>query len=248
MAKIANMKERVHQAYRDSLIRCSGYETPNPVVQQAGQLFIRQNSNAGETNLPTGSQLPSDNSQVILGVRCLLWFRKSEPRVVTGANIDTNGDFLPSDYVANASAAPGTHRDVLRLYYQASEQILWSIGTGEKDSIKSMPSSYFPWGGGLHGDLGGATDEILFNNGTPDHTGMLRIARAIVLPPRQQIKVSYQIASLVPQNPATATIPGTTLVQGSRNMMDVAGNLNAVDLVQKTVALAIDGLLSRDVQ
>lgn len=246
MSKIANMKERVHQPYRDVLVRCSGYETPNPAVQQTGQLFIRQNANVGETNLPTGSQLPSDNSLVVLGVRCFLWFRKSEPRTTAGGNVVTNGDFLSADYAANANAAPGTHHDVLRLYYQASEQIFWTIGTGEKNSIKSMPSSYFPWGGGLHGDMGGATDLILWNNGMPDHTGILRLARAIVLPPRQQILAQYQISNLIPQNAAAAL--AATLTQGNRNMMDVQGNLNAIDLVQKTIALALDGLLSRDVQ
>lgn len=246
MSKIANMKERVHQPFRDVLVRASGYETPNPAVQQTGQIFIRQNANVGETNLPTGSQLPSDNSLVVLGIRCFLWFRNSQPRVMTGANVDTNGDFLPAAYAANANAAPGSVRDVHRLYYQASEQILWTVGTGEKNSIKQMPSSYFPWGGGLHGDLGGVTDLILWNNGMPDHTGILRLARAIVLPPRQQILVSYMISNMIPQNPAAAL--GATLTQGNRNMMDVVGNLNAIDLVQKTVALAIDGLLSRDVQ
>lgn len=246
MAKIANMKERVHQPFRDILVRASGYETPNPQVQQTGQLFIRQNANVGETNLPQGSQLPSDNSLVILGIRCFLWFRKSEPRQVDGSsNVVVNGDFLPSAFTANASAAAGTQHDVLRLYYQASEQIFWSVGTGEKNSIKQMPSSYFPWGGGLHGDLGGCTDLMIENNGMPDHTGILRLARAIVLPPRQAIQVQYQISNLIPQTANTLT---ASLTQGTRNMMDIQGNLNAVDLVQKTVALALDGLLSRDVQ
>ena len=225
----------------------SGARATRRRPSRSGQLFIRQNSNVGDTNLPTGSQLPSDNSLVVLAVRCFLWFRKSVPRTVQGANVLTNGDFLITDYTQNANSAPGTHQDVFRLYYQASEQIFWSIGTGEKPSIKLMPSSYFPWGGGLDGSLGGVTDLVLFNNGTPDHTGFLRLARAIVLPPRQQVRVEYQIANLAPSQ-ANTTVTIGTVQQGNRNMMDVVSNLNSIDLVQKTIALAIDGLLSRDVQ
>ena len=39
---------------------------------------------------------------------------------------------------------------------------------------------------------------------------------------------------------------GTT--QGSRNMLSLKDNLNAVDAVQKVVTFTFDGLFSRDVQ
>jgi hypothetical protein len=107
-----------------------------------------------------------------------------------------------------------------------------------------MPTAYFPYGGGLHGDLGGATDLILWNNGTPDHTGILRLARAILLPPRQNIKCSAQIVSL-PDGGNNALFVGT---QGARNMLSLTSNLNVVDLVNKVVSFTFDGLFSRDVQ
>jgi hypothetical protein len=142
---------------------------------------------------------------VVLALRCFLWFRCSHARsaATLAASTGTNGDYFIT--AANDAAAvalmngsvPGDYRDVHRLYWQASEQLFWSFGAGEKDSITSMPSSYFPWGGGLHGDIGGTTDIIHWNNGTPDHDGILRLARAVLIPPRQNIRCRAQILDLI---------------------------------------------------
>jgi hypothetical protein len=58
-----------------------------------------------------------------------------------------------------------------------------------------MPSAYFPYGGGLHGDLGGSSDLLFLNNGMPSHEGILRLARAILIPPRQNIKCEATISN-----------------------------------------------------
>jgi len=250
MAKLTNVRERVHQPFRDSLVRTSGFVTGT--VQDRTDLFTVAGKSNGETNLKNGSTLPSDQSFVVLALRVFLWFRNSQARSAPSltTSIGGNGDYFIT--AANEAAAvslldgnvPADVRDIYRLYWQASEQLLWSFGTGQKDSLESMPSSYFPWGGGLHGDIGGSTDLIHFNNGTPDHSGILRLARAILLPPRQNIRCRGEIQSLsVGANSATF---GAT--QGSRNMQDLRDNLNAVDLAQKSIAFAFDGLFSRDVQ
>ena len=131
-----------------------------------------------------------------------------------------------------------------RLYWQAAEQLLWTFGAGEKPSLSSMPSSYMPYGGGLHGQLAGATDLIHWDNGMPDHTGILRLARAILIPPRQNVTCSAQIVAL-PDGGNNTLFAG---VQGARNMMSLKDNLNAVDLINKVVSFTFDGLFSRDVQ
>lgn len=253
MAKLTNVRERVHQPFRDSLVRTSGLATPDPVVQDNTDLFNRAGGNAGQTNLPNGSTLPSDQSMVVLALRCYLWFRN--PHARSAATLTTsqgnNGDyFITAVNEANAvnamaGSVPADQRDALRLYYQSSFDLLWSFGTGEKISLKSMPSSYFPWGGGLHGDVGGATDLLFLNNGTPDQTGILRLARAILLPPRQNIICKAQIESLTAPGNAAATF-GTN--QGARSMLSLRDNLNAVDLMPKNIGFAFDGLFSRDVQ
>lgn len=250
MAKLTNMRERVHQPFRDVLLRTGGFATGT--VDDRTDLFTQTGRGEAFSNLKNGSVLPSDQSMVILALRAFLWFRASVARsgAALSASTGTNGDYFIS--AANDAAAivlmngtvPGDYRDVHRLYYQASEQLLWSFGAGEKVSLRSMPSSYFPWGGGLHGDIGGTTDLIHWNNGTPDQAGILRIGRAILLPPRQEISCQAQIFAL--PNGGNAATFGST--QGARNMLSLVDNLNAVDLVNKVIAFCFDGLFSRDVQ
>jgi hypothetical protein len=256
MAKLTNVRERVHQPFRDSLIRTAGQTAG--IVQDRVDLFTITGKNDAETNLKQGSVLPSDQSMVVLALRVFLWFRnpiQRGPTVVVVSGTDypqANGDFqfagagstysAAQSLVANGSA-PGSIQDVHRLYWQASEQLLWNFGAGEKLSITSMPSAYFPYGGGLHGDLAGATDLIHWDNGMPDHTGILRLARAILIPPRQNIKCNAQIVSLPQDNSA---LFGST--QNTRNLLSLRDNLNAVDLINKVISFTFDGLFSRDVQ
>jgi hypothetical protein len=150
---------------------------------------------------------------------------------------------------------------VYRLHWQCAEGLFWTLGAGDKDSISSMPSMYFPYGGGLDGDLGNTGSvvspgdahvdttinlpQLHFNNGEPEHTAILRLARAITITPRQLIRATVTGVSYF--DGGNATTFGTATA-GGRNMLDPIANLNAVDGVQKVVALTIDGLLSRDVQ
>lgn len=250
MSKLTNVRERVHQPFRDSLVRTSGYSTG--AVQDRTDLFTLPGRSKGATNLVNGATLPSDQSFVTLALRVKLWFRNSQARSV--ADIDNtaeqNGDFfITAANEAQAAqildgSAPGDVRDVHRLYYQAGEQLLWSFGTGLKDSIESMPSSYFPWGGGLHGQLGGSTDLIFWNNGMPSQAAITRLARAILLPPRQNIRCRGEISALTAGGNAAVFLSN----QGSRNMLSLVDNLNAADLIQKAIHFAFDGLFSRDVQ
>lgn len=254
MAKLTNVRERVHQPFRDTLIRTSGMTLG--VLGDRADLFTQAGKSDGETNLKNGSTLPSDQSMVVLALRVFVWFRNPIQRQVASQvplapwAITTNGDyavdganFTTAANIANGNA-PGSIEDVYRLYWQAEEQLLWSFGTGDKFSISSMPTAYFPYGGGLYGDMGGATDLIHWGNGTPDHAGILRLARAILLPPRQNIKCSSQIVAL-PDFGNSGTF-GTS--QGSRNMLSLTANLNAPDLIGKIVSFCFDGLFSRDVQ
>jgi hypothetical protein len=250
MAKLTNVRERVHQPFRDTLIRTSGYFAS--ALSDRTDLFTQAGKDDAQTNLKNGSTLPSDQSMVVLALRVFTWFRQSIARSAATLTTSTgrNGDFFitaaseaAADVLLNGSV-PGDVHDVYRLYFQSSEQLLWSFGAGDKFSIQSMPTAYFPYGGGLSGDMGGLTDLIHWNNGTPDHSGILRVARAVLLPPRQNIKCSAQIVAM-PDGGNSATF-GTT--QGARNMMSLTANLNAVDLLNKVVSFTFDGLFSRDVQ
>ena len=264
MAKILNIRERVHQPYRDALLRTAGLAPGS--VGSTTDLFISQGRDEGFTNLKTSAILPNDSSMIVLAARVLQWFRRPARRELNESGVvDYNGDIsnFPND-PGNAPApavgnAPGDFEDVYRLHWQCGEGLFWTLGAGDKDSLRSMPSMYFPYGGGLQGSLGialrvtgksvhnedGREPLIHFNNGEASHTAILRLARAITITPRQLIKafvtgVAYNDSGNAPAFGSRAA--------GSRNMLDPIANLNAVDAIAKVVSLTIDGLLSRDVQ
>jgi hypothetical protein len=266
MAKLTNVRERVHQPFYDTLIRTSGLGGNIQPVNQQQSLFTnaaRQDDINALTNLQNGSTLPSDQSHVTLALRVFTWFRNPQIRATGFASGSTkqNGDFSQAGAAAffsqggadpNGATAgpgafnyPGSIEDVYRLYWQAEEQLHWSYGTGEKFSITNMPTKYFPDGGGLWGDLGGSSDLIHFNNGTPDHTAILRLARAILLPPRQNVRCQAQITPLPDGGQGTAW--GMVVANG-RNMLSLKDNLNATDGINKVIQFTFDGLFARDVQ
>ena len=259
MPKLTNVRERVHQPFRDALLRTAGYSAPTPIVQDRTDLFTQAGGDDGKTNLKNGSTLPSDQSMVVLALRVFAWYSNSIQRNDipitlpdgTSTIITSNGDWEFPDGAGSAAFAAalganavGNVNDVHRLHWQTEEALLWSFGAGEKFSITSMPTAYFPFGGGLHGDLGTATELILWNNGMPSHEGILRLARAILIPPRQNIKCSAQIVAY--PDGGNGAVFGST--QGTRNMLSLTDNLNATDLINKVVTFTFDGLFSRDVQ
>jgi hypothetical protein len=202
------------------------------------------------TNLINGSTLPSDQSHVVLALRVFTFFRNPMLRVA-GAGVGevaANGDYNTAvPFLVGGGSignAPASVQDVYRLHFQTEEQLHWSFGTGLKNSIDNLPTFYFPAGGGLSGDMGGTTDLIHWQNGEASHTGILRLARAVLLPPRQNILCTAKIFALPDNNQALAF--GTQ--QGTRNMLSLRDNLNAPDAASKIILFMFDGLFSRDVQ
>lgn len=250
MAKVVSIRERVHQPFYDTLVRTAGTVTGG--LQDTTSLFTSNGArNEATTNLINGATLPSDQSHVVLALRCFVWYRNPIRRVpgAGAGEVAANGDYFDlTQFLAGGTAvgnAPGSIQDVFRLYYQTEEQLHWTFGTGLKASIDNLPTFYFPAGGGLSGDIGGATDIIyLQNTGYDGHSGILRLARAILLPPRQNIICQAKIF----QMEAVGQALNFGLTQGSRNMLSLRDNLNAPDLVQKVVMFMFDGLFSRDVQ
>lgn len=257
MAKLTNVRERVHQPFYDTLIRTAGMGGTSPRITDREQLFT--NRPRGEdidavTNLTNGSTLPSDQSHVTLALRCFTWFRNPMIRGtgVAIGNEKNNGDFSQAgaaDFFAAAGPGAGNYlgsvEDVYRLHWQAEEELHWSYGTGDKFSIQNMASKYFPDGGGLHGDMGGTSDLIHWNNGMPDHTAILRLARAILLPPRQNVKCVATIHAL-PDGGNGAFL--STVAAGGRNPLSLRDNLNTADGIWKCIQFSFDGLWARDVQ
>jgi hypothetical protein len=249
MSKVVSVRERVHQPFWDTILRTAG--TAPGTVTDKTTLFTGNGARTEDrTNLQNGSTLPADQSHVVLALRVAYWYRNPILRLAGGGagEVAQTGDYSSvAPFLAGGpfvGSCPAEVSDIYRLAWQTTEQLHWDFGTGLKNSIFNMPTSYFPAGGGVWGILGNQTDIAHFQNGLASHEGILRLARAILLPPRQNIICTGTIHAMPPS--ANDAAFGTS--QGPRNMLSLKDNLNAVDLAYKTISFTFDGLFSRDVQ
>lgn len=197
MPRIANVRERRHQPFWDTLIHVTG--NPTTALQNSTNLF--GNSNVGNlalTNLQVAGQLASDQTYVILALRAWLYFN--------GTNRRAN-------------------------YLHVNDQLYWTLIVGEKPMFQA-PCWYFPSGGGTWGY--DATTSV-FNNGVASQEAILKLARPIIVPVRQNFSVQ---ASFFPL-PAGATGATTDALAGL--------NSGATD-DEKEIKFILDGLQTRDVQ
>ena len=166
---------------------------PNTPIPPSSRLFGNANvGNLSLTNLQIAGQLASDQTYVILSLRCWLWFE--------GLNARTN-------------------------YQQVTSQLYFTLNLGDKPQFQA-PIWYVPSGGGLHGF---DSTTPIFNLGTPTQESILKLARPIVVPVRQNFNVNMEFFGV-----------GTT---------DALTLLNAGDDTdQKVIMFMIDGLQTRDVQ
>lgn len=86
------------------------------------------------------------------------------------------------------------------LYKQASAQLFWTHEVAEKAQFVGL-TCYFPFGGGIWGYVGDTT-LINMNNGEPGQDHILKLAKPVLLPPRQGQKV---IADIIPMNDSFLT-------------------------------------------
>jgi len=140
--------------FYDTLVRTAGLTAGG--LNDSTALFTSNGARSqATTNLINGSTLPSDQSHVVLALRCFTWFRNSIKRIAgaVAGEVALNGDYSESaPWLAGPPAgaglgqAPGQVQDVYRLHFQTEEQLHWSFGTGLKNSIDNMPTWYFPAG------------------------------------------------------------------------------------------------------
>jgi hypothetical protein len=178
----------------DTLVRNTG--SPTNTIGPSTRLF--GNANVGQlqlTNLQVPGQLASDQTYVILAMRCWLYF--------DGTN----------------------HRD---LYLQVMSQLYFTLTLGDKPQFVA-PCWYFPSGGGIYGG-GGSTDaNAVFNLGYPSQQAILKLARPIIIPVRQNISVNAEFFSV-----------------GTTDVLDILNGAQTDD--QMVIMFMIDGLQTRDVQ
>ena len=278
MPKIVGTRERVHQPFYDSLIRVdgSGDLRQNNVgvfgaVQPRSQLFVRQGADVAVSNLTTGGFFPSDQTFVTLAVRVWTYFkfnwqsRRSEGKDANGGVLALPGSLTSPNAVGAAPAGGGpqggavsTFEDrvtrVHDLYHQAENQLFWQLVAGDKPQLTTF-TAYTPFAGGLDGFF---SDSRLprANNGVPTSASLMRLARPVLVPPRQGFQVvaiaspagQAEGASIIEQlnGQVPANDPwGTSTVTGTPgpNRLPQPGR----DDIEKDIKYLIDGIHSRDV-
>ena len=191
MPRLSGYRERLHQPVWDTLIRTTG--DPAQQLQNSTKLF--GNSNVGDlsrTNLQVAGQLASDQTYVILALRCFLFF--------DGTNRRAN-------------------------YLNVTSQLFWTLIVGNKPMFQA-PCWYHPQGGGVWGfDSAGS----IFSNGTPEQAAILKLARPIIVPVRQNFAAQADFFAIGSTNALNGLNTGTT--------DDV-----------KNIMYMMDGLQTRDVQ
>jgi hypothetical protein len=79
MPRLQGYRERIHQPFWDSLIRTEG--DPDPSIKNGAKLFGNSNvGDLGQTNMTSAGQLTSDQTFVVLAIRCWLFFEGSNKR------------------------------------------------------------------------------------------------------------------------------------------------------------------------
>lgn len=191
MPRLAGVRERRHQPFWDSLVRTTG--VPAAPIPPSSRLFGNANvGNLSLTNLQVAGQLASDQTYVILSLRCWLFFE--------GTNARTN-------------------------YQQVTSQLYFTLNLGDKPQFQA-PIWYVPSGGGLWGF---DSTTPVFTLGEPTQESILKLARPIVVPVRQNFNVNMEFFSI-------GTTDALTIL-----------NAGAAD-DQKVIMFMIDGLQTRDVQ
>lgn len=191
MPRLHGYRERLHQPVWDTLIRTTG-DPVNPIVNST-KLFGNANiGNLALTNLQVAGQLASDQTYVILALRCWMFF--------DGTNRRAN-------------------------YLNVTSQLFWTLVVGNKPMFQA-PCWYHPAGGGVWG-FDAATS--IFSHGTPEQAAILKLARPIIVPVRQNFAAQADFFAI-----------GATSALNELND-------GATDDV-KNIMYMLDGLQTRDVQ
>lgn len=112
------------------------------------------------------------------------------------------------------------------LYMGVSSQLYFTLTLGDKPQFQA-PCWYHPAGGGIYGADSGGT--AILNNGYPSQSSILKLARPIIVPVRQNFSVNAEFFAV-----------------GSTDIRTTLQNPASDD--QMVIMYMIDGLQTRDVQ
>jgi hypothetical protein len=269
MPKIVGTRERVHQPFYDSLLRVDGStdlrlgnQGAFGAVQGRMNLFLKTGADLSISNLATGGFFPSDQTFVTLAVRVWTYFRanlEAPANVVPSGNTFVNAPIEAFAGLGSGGLIGDLIMRVHKLYHQSENQLFWQLQAGDKPQLTTF-TAYTPFAGGLDGFF---ADSRLprANNGVPTSSALMRLARPVLIPPRQGFQVIAQASAigqtpgasvieqlngLVPDNTANAFLSAPLVTTGGFGV----GNglsVNGRDHIEKDIKYLIDGIHSRDV-
>lgn len=233
MARLRDIRERLHQPFFDTLVRGIGISS----VQNNFQLFGNANvGNRALTNLQVAGQLAADQVYLLKALRCVTYFQGLNDSefisVAAGGNQLPNLPGLSNVLSGNARAQD--------LYMLTAYGAQFTLRVGTKDMLSSG-LWYVPQGGGPFG-MGTANDRHVITNGMPTQEAILKIAKDITFSVRQNFTVVVEWFPFVRL--------GNGAGGGGANIgadIDPLAYLNQFDGT-KLIQFHLDGLLTRDVQ
>ena len=253
MPKIVGTRERVHQPFYDSLIRTDGAvdlrgnQGANQLSART-QLFLRSGADISVSNLTTGGTFPSDQTFITLAVRVWCYFRFNPEQSVTVNSVAQSVGSVPGVF-------PDRIMRVNKLYHQSQNQLFWQFQAGDKPQLTTF-TAYTPFAGGLDGFF---SDSRLprANNGVPTSSALMRLARPILIPPRQGFQCIATLSAMGQASGSSLLEQLLGQVDGSVGPASIisAGQaapsgdltLHGADSIEKDIKYLIDGIHSRDV-
>ena len=229
MPKLVGVRERRHQPFYDTLVRAAGAPAAN--VQNRTRLF--SGGGLGQlalTNMEGSGQFPSDQTFVTLSLQVHLHFRPIRGGSAVGVP--------PAGGAGGLLFPGGAPAEVAhRLYFMCQSQLFWTYFVGDKPQF-THTTWYAPAGGGIHGFAADTTLTVL-NNGVPEKGAILKLAKPILVPPRQGFQVTGEIINPV----ASAAIGALPAVE--RDLVTALNN--DIEGIEKDIKYLIDGVHTRDV-
>lgn len=228
MARLKNVRERVHQPFFDHLLR--GIGTSGLPNNQ--RLFTQNAGNPALTNMAQAGQLPSDATYVIKSVRCSMFFM-----ALNDPAWNTAYGTLP--VYTQPVATPVRAQDC---YQVLAHGAYFTLTVGTKDMLVA-PLWYVPAGGGISG-FTNVNDRSVVQNGVASQEAILKLAKDIHVPARQNFTISVNFFPFAP-NPGAGTAVGGAVITGGA--LDPLATINQFDGL-KSVSFFVDGVQTRDVQ
>jgi hypothetical protein len=224
MPKIQGVRERRHQPFFDSLVRGIGISTV------AAQTSLFGNANVGQrqlTNLQTPGVLAADQTYMIKALRVSMYFQSLADSEFAAFGALT----------ALNTNATGTNSRALDLYPLLGYGAYFELNVGDKPQFFA-PLWYAPAGGGIQG-FSTENSRNVITNGMPSHTCILKLAKDIHVPARQNFNVNVLMFPFARLGAGQGGAIGADL--------DINAYLNQFDGIKLT-QFWIDGIQTRDVQ